>query len=163
MRNKAVALMRTILDFDYAETASKICSISDAQKLGDFISYVSRSINWHCMLICSQLVSNKQSFQWWNSQLASTASLLLVEIYARIPVVPRSVFLNNTNLRLLKGGKASYQGKVATLLYHYGMNASKCVTLVNVTLIISHKGDVSKHNSGETFVTQEHTSILGHL
>jgi hypothetical protein len=90
--------MRTILDFESAEAASKICCVSDAQNLVDFICYVGHSIYRDHLLICSQLVSNKKLFQWWNSRVASNASLLALEIYARTPVVPQSLFLNKVNL-----------------------------------------------------------------
>jgi hypothetical protein len=136
---KAVDLMRTILDFDCAETASKISSVSDAQNLVDFIFYVSHSINQHHMLIHSQFVDNKLSFQWWNLRLASSASLLVLEIYARMPVVPQSLFLNKIYLRVDDEYYAQYQGKIALDWNDCSINVSKCVTFDNDTLVISQK------------------------
>src|SRR6201995_5349618 len=118
--------MRTILDFDYAETASKICCVSDANNLVDFICHVSYSIDRRHMLICSQLISNKCFFQWWNSRVANNASLLALEIYARIPVVPQSLFLERINLSSEIMVYACYQGKMACSGRAYGINVSKC-------------------------------------
>ena len=126
MSRNAVHLMRTILHFESTDTASKICNISDAQNLMDFACHVSHRISRYCVLICPQLVSNKQIFQWWNSRVASNASLLVLEIYARIPVVPRSLFLNEIGLEI----HVQHQGKMASSLDNYGINVSRCETLV---------------------------------
>jgi hypothetical protein len=74
------------------------------------------------------LVSHKQSISWWNSQVARNVSLLVLEIYSRAPVVPRSLFLNKIHLGRQDNGDVHYQGKVALRLANYGINVSKSVT-----------------------------------
>src|ERR1700759_3564988 len=114
--------MRTILDFDYAETASKICCVSDANNLVGFICHVSYSIDQRHMLIHSQLISNKRFFQWWNSRVANNASHLALEIYSRIPVVPQSLFLEHVSLSSKNVLYARYQGKMACSWRAGGIN-----------------------------------------
>jgi hypothetical protein len=92
-------------------------------------------------LICLQFVNHKQILQWWNLFVARNALLLVLEVYARTSVIPQSPFLNKVNLGVQDQDYGQYQGKVAYPKppAGYGMRVSRCVTLDNNALVISHK------------------------
>ncbi|KAM6489684.1 hypothetical protein JOM56_014855 [Amanita muscaria] len=71
--------MSSLLAFDHAETVARVCSVTDAQNLIDIID----------------LLNNNETFlSQCSRDAAHKAALLVSEIYARVPLFPRSVFLN---------------------------------------------------------------------
>ncbi|KIL57834.1 hypothetical protein M378DRAFT_15982 [Amanita muscaria Koide BX008] len=69
--------MSSLLAFDYAETAARVRSISDAQKLIDIIG----------------LLANNESFvSKYGPDAARKVAFLGSEIFARVPFLPRSPF-----------------------------------------------------------------------
>ncbi|KAM6494653.1 hypothetical protein JOM56_009276 [Amanita muscaria] len=72
-----IGLMCSLLIFDYVEIAMKIRSISDAQVLMDVIDY---------------LINNEDFLRRHSTAIARRLALLALEIYARVPVFPRSLF-----------------------------------------------------------------------
>ncbi|KIL66772.1 hypothetical protein M378DRAFT_160265 [Amanita muscaria Koide BX008] len=75
-----IELMRSLLRFDYAEIAKRVCSVADAQTLIDFIDSLTNDSYFlsHCV-----------------PDTARQAACLALEIDARVPVVPRSLFSNS--------------------------------------------------------------------
>ncbi|KIL58613.1 hypothetical protein M378DRAFT_310610 [Amanita muscaria Koide BX008] len=88
--------MASLLAFDYAETASRIQSVSDAQKLVDLID----------------LLTNNESFlSHCGPDAARKAACLASEIFARVPLLQRSIILNGP----LQSGDALLKHKLQTL------------------------------------------------
>ncbi|KIL66784.1 hypothetical protein M378DRAFT_160284 [Amanita muscaria Koide BX008] len=75
-----IELMRSLLRFDYAEIAKRVCSVADAQILMDFIDSLTND-----SYFLTQCVPDT----------ARQATCLALEIHARVPVLPRSLFLNS--------------------------------------------------------------------
>ncbi|KIL57503.1 hypothetical protein M378DRAFT_171695 [Amanita muscaria Koide BX008] len=76
--------MSSLLAFDHAETAARVRSITDAQKLIDILD----------------LLTNNESFlSQCGRDAARKAGLLASEIFARVPVLPKSIFLNGPTQR----------------------------------------------------------------
>ncbi|KAM6499598.1 hypothetical protein JOM56_005106 [Amanita muscaria] len=73
--------MSSLLAFDAAETAARVRSVTDAQKLIDIIDSLTN--NESLLSHCSQ-----------RGHAARKACLLVSEIFARVPVLPQSLFWN---------------------------------------------------------------------
>ncbi|KAM6499325.1 hypothetical protein JOM56_004833, partial [Amanita muscaria] len=71
--------MSSLLAFDYAETAARVRSVSDAQKLIDLIDL---------------LMNNECFLSQCGPDAARKAVHLASEIYARVPILPLSPFLS---------------------------------------------------------------------
>ncbi|KIL57463.1 hypothetical protein M378DRAFT_382520 [Amanita muscaria Koide BX008] len=77
----------------------KVRSIADAQNLIDLI---------FCL-------NKKKCFESWFGAAAHNATRLALAIYGRIPLLPRSLFLDSADL---DQKKCTYQRKVVTIWYH---------------------------------------------
>ncbi|KAM6494515.1 hypothetical protein JOM56_010876 [Amanita muscaria] len=75
-----IELMRSLLRFDYAEIAKRVFSVADAQILMDFIDSLTND-----SYFLTQCVPDT----------ARQATGLALEIHARVPVLPRSLFSNS--------------------------------------------------------------------
>ncbi|KAM6489913.1 hypothetical protein JOM56_014492 [Amanita muscaria] len=75
-----IELMRSLLCFDYAEIAKRVFSVADAQILMDFIDSLTND-----SYFLTQCVPDT----------ARQAVCLALETYARVPVLPRSLFSNS--------------------------------------------------------------------
>ncbi|KIL60165.1 hypothetical protein M378DRAFT_953394 [Amanita muscaria Koide BX008] len=73
-----IQLTCSLLRFDHAETAMRLRSVSDAQNLVDLID---------------ELINNKHSSSCSGYGIETSAVYLALEICARVPVLPRSLFL----------------------------------------------------------------------
>ncbi|KAM6493233.1 hypothetical protein JOM56_011367 [Amanita muscaria] len=71
--------MSSLLVFDHAETMARVRSVADAQKLVDLIDL---------------LINNETFLSQCGRDAARKAALLASDIYARVPLLPRSVFFN---------------------------------------------------------------------
>ncbi|KIL70928.1 hypothetical protein M378DRAFT_155877 [Amanita muscaria Koide BX008] len=87
--------MSSLLVFDSSETVARVRSVTDAQKLIDIID----------------LLTNNQTFlSQCGRDAARKAALLASEIYARVPLLPRSLFEN--------GSTQQYDGLQDLLIYN---------------------------------------------
>ncbi|KIL54588.1 hypothetical protein M378DRAFT_174158 [Amanita muscaria Koide BX008] len=86
-----IGLMHALVRFDPTETAMKIRSMTDAENLVELIFCLNKN---QCFNSCS-------------GAAAHNATRLAVAIYGRVPVLPRSFFLNGAGLARDKG---TYQG-----------------------------------------------------
>ncbi|KAM6503620.1 hypothetical protein JOM56_000563 [Amanita muscaria] len=91
-----IGLVRALVHFDPTETAMKVRSITDAQNLIELI---------FCL-------NKKQCFKSWSGAAAHNATRLALAIYGRVPLLPRSLFLNSA---ALDEDKRTYQGKAVTI------------------------------------------------
>ncbi|KIL57205.1 hypothetical protein M378DRAFT_172021 [Amanita muscaria Koide BX008] len=71
--------MFSLLAFDYAETVARVRAVSEAQKLIDLIAL---------------LTNNKSFLSQCGRDAACKAARLASEIFARVPLLPQSLFLN---------------------------------------------------------------------
>ncbi|KAM6491224.1 hypothetical protein JOM56_013463 [Amanita muscaria] len=88
--------MRALVCFDPAETAMKIRSITDAENLVELIFCLNKN----------------QCFKSWFGVAADNATRLALALYGRVPVLPRSLFLNLADLDM---GERTYQGKACKI------------------------------------------------
>ncbi|KIL55684.1 hypothetical protein M378DRAFT_173426 [Amanita muscaria Koide BX008] len=91
-----IGLVRALIRFNPTETAMKVLSMTDAQNLLELI---------FCL-------NKKECFKSWFGAAAHNATLLALAIYGRVPVLPRSLFLNNTEF---DADNETYQGKAVTI------------------------------------------------
>ncbi|KIL63122.1 hypothetical protein M378DRAFT_728741 [Amanita muscaria Koide BX008] len=91
-----IGLVRALVHFDPTETAMKVRSITDAQDLIELI---------FCL-------NKKQCFKSWFGAAAHNATRLALAIYGRVPLLPRSLFLNSAALDV---DKRTYQGKAVRI------------------------------------------------
>ena len=73
------------------------------------------------------MINNRRFLNWWCVDVARNATQLALEIYARIPLLPGSLFLKKTDLGKAgyDGHKAEYRGKTVRLWHStYGINVS---------------------------------------
>ncbi|KAM6492945.1 hypothetical protein JOM56_011079 [Amanita muscaria] len=92
----AIGLVRALIRFDPTETAMKVRSIMDAQNLVELIFCLNR----------------KQCFKSWFGAAAHNATRLALAIYGRMPLLPRSLFLNNADL---DRNQMTYQGRAVKM------------------------------------------------
>ncbi|KAM6490740.1 hypothetical protein JOM56_014083 [Amanita muscaria] len=72
-----IDLMCSLLNFDYVEAAMRVRSISDGQLLVDFIDY---------------LINNEEFLNQHSTAIACRAARFAMEVHARVPVLPHSLF-----------------------------------------------------------------------
>ncbi|KIL58438.1 hypothetical protein M378DRAFT_317348 [Amanita muscaria Koide BX008] len=93
LKEDTIGLVRALVRFDPTETATKVRALTDAQNLVDLICYLNK----------------KECFKSWFGPAAYNATRrLALEICGRVPLLPRSLFLNVADL---DADKFTYQGK----------------------------------------------------
>ncbi|KAM6491083.1 hypothetical protein JOM56_013322 [Amanita muscaria] len=104
-----IGLVRALIRFDPTETAMKVRSMTDAQNLTELI---------FCL-------NKKECFTSWFGAAAHNATRLALTIYGRIPVLPRSLFLNSAHVDENQG---TYQGKAIGVCIHKNSIWRDCVS-----------------------------------
>ncbi|KAM6501591.1 hypothetical protein JOM56_001568 [Amanita muscaria] len=103
-----IGLVRALVHFDPIETAMKVRSITDAQNLIELISCLNKN----------------QCLKSWFGAVAHNATRLVLAIYGRVPLVPRSLFLNSSDLDLV--ANPTYQGKAVDIWFSNGSIQEEC-------------------------------------
>jgi hypothetical protein len=94
--------VQRLLTFDYTETVSKIDTIPDAQNLLDLIFYT---------------IHNRKFPIRYGPDAMHTALQLALEIYARVPLIPQSLFMNGPDVQIgdkVKDSGVLYNGTLAS-------------------------------------------------
>ncbi|KIL59236.1 hypothetical protein M378DRAFT_1013702 [Amanita muscaria Koide BX008] len=136
--------MSSLLAFDDAETVPRVRSVADAQKLIDIIDL---------------LIHNQMFLNHCGPDAARKAALLAADVYARVPLLPRSVLLNGPTqqcdwlLELKRLPKRTFGDGIRDLLCSAptfqslaeSLEASLCIHSASLMLFMCKIACVPKH------------------
>jgi uncharacterized protein with von Willebrand factor type A (vWA) domain len=164
----AISLANRLLSFDHVETASRIFSVSDAQNLIDFLHAIIQTDQGRLVqyLSSSLLIDNRCHLGQHNQDLSRHATQLGLEIYPRISLLPRSLFLNRTDIKIDTDDKrkGNYCGVAVKVWrrFGYGISVSNvCFSPYDIGNIL--KADMPTGNYKRGAFPRQYCSIARHI